>query len=148
MSATLTTIAFVKSVSGTNTLSKVSTTRLDDREHVESQYKAFQSMENDEFLEYLASQIWEEGILQRKLKNDDSNDSTAIDNNELFELSEQEIIDKIFEIINQDFINFEICNNENEILEISKSILQNYKSTISPLICAAFISSLDTKDGS
>lgn len=92
------------------------------------------AMENDEFLEYLADQIWEEGILQRKLKNDGSNDPTASDSNELFGLllSDQEIVDKIFEIINQDFINFEICNNENEILEISKSILQNYKSTISP----------------
>ena len=41
MSSLLTTIVFVKSVSGTNTLSGVTTTRLDDDEYVDFQYKAF-----------------------------------------------------------------------------------------------------------
>ena len=41
MSSLLTTIVFVKSVSGTNTLSGVATTRLDDDEYVDFQYKAF-----------------------------------------------------------------------------------------------------------
>ena len=54
-------------------------------------------MENEEFLEYLANQIWEGGILQQK-NHDNSNNHTSIksDNAELFELSDQEIIDKIF----------------------------------------------------
>ena len=41
MSAILTTIAFVKSVSGSNTLSDIATPRLDDDEYVDFQYKAF-----------------------------------------------------------------------------------------------------------
>ena len=41
MSAILTTIAFIKSVSGSNTLSGIATSKLDDDEYVNFQYKVF-----------------------------------------------------------------------------------------------------------
>ena len=41
MSAILTAVAFVKSVSGTSALSGIATARLDDEEYVDFQYKAF-----------------------------------------------------------------------------------------------------------
>ena len=47
MSAVLTVIAFIKSVSGSNTLSGVATTRLDVDEYLEFQYKAFNASESN-----------------------------------------------------------------------------------------------------
>ena len=47
MSAILTAIVFVKSVSGSDTLNGVATARLDDDEYIDFQYKAFGINEND-----------------------------------------------------------------------------------------------------
>ncbi|CAJ0760152.1 3979_t:CDS:1, partial [Entrophospora sp. SA101] len=41
MSAILTAVVFVKSVSGTRAFSGMATARLDDEEHIDFQYKAF-----------------------------------------------------------------------------------------------------------
>ncbi|CAG8581617.1 3596_t:CDS:2, partial [Acaulospora colombiana] len=79
----------------------------------------------EDFVEYLAEQILDLGVLDenKEIESVDEDERNASST-----LSEQEIISRIFEIVKDDFITFEVCNDENECLKICKDVVVKWKS--------------------
>ncbi|CAG8588263.1 10884_t:CDS:2, partial [Ambispora gerdemannii] len=88
---------------------------------------------NDEqdFLEYLAEQVWDEGVLQQMSMIDTINDDSSVTSSNVvdssnggdngIQLDEQEIISKICEVIKDDFVTFGVCENDETCIEISRT---------------------------
>ncbi|CAG8496703.1 5932_t:CDS:2 [Funneliformis caledonium] len=96
-------------------------------EDVEKSIKRKDEQEKQEFLEYLIEKIWELNLLQQFIP------SAQVKDDEYFTLlNEQQVINKITEMIENDFITFEFCKDDHECLEISTSILSKWKSSINP----------------
>ncbi|CAI2164147.1 16990_t:CDS:2 [Funneliformis geosporum] len=81
--------------------------------------------EKQDFLEYLAGKIWELNLLQQFIPS--TRVKNKIDDEYFTLLNEQEIINKINEMMQNDFITFEFCENDRECIEISTSILSKWK---------------------
>ncbi|RHZ72557.1 hypothetical protein Glove_242g8 [Diversispora epigaea] len=91
-------------------------------------------------IEYLAEQVWNLGSLEVNNNDDDNNNNNNDNNNNNSEiindnkssslLSEQEIVTKIYEIVKDDFIIFEICDGEEKCLQICRDIIEKWNSAI------------------
>ncbi|CAG8528676.1 14936_t:CDS:2 [Acaulospora morrowiae] len=89
------------------------------------------ALEEEDFVEYLSEQVWDLGILDdSKVKNGNETGRNSKENSST--LTEQEIITRIFEIVKDDFITFEVCNDEEQCLEICKDIVVKWKSVSNP----------------
>ncbi|CAG8851141.1 618_t:CDS:1, partial [Racocetra persica] len=64
---------------------------------------------DNDSVEYLAEQVWDLDILSLILV--DKNESTKSDKT-IKSLSEQEVVEKIYDIVKDDFLTFEVCQNE------------------------------------
>src|SRR5438128_1817118 len=76
--------------------------------------------DEEDFLEYLAEQVWEEGVLQQL-------DPATVVVEEEERISEDVIQDKILDVIKQDFVTFGICENDQECLEMCQDIIKKWK---------------------
>ncbi|KAG9303847.1 hypothetical protein G9A89_018744 [Geosiphon pyriformis] len=101
--------------------------------------------EEADFLEYLGEQVWEESALQRFSKMTKSielsvNGQTSrdqkvleVDTENLDIITEVEVTSSIFEIVKNEFLNFGVCYDENQCLEICQGIVSKWKSVINPI---------------
>ncbi|CAG8843335.1 33518_t:CDS:2, partial [Gigaspora margarita] len=83
---------------------------------------------DNDFVEYLAEQVWDLDILSLILA-DTTTETTKSDKPSL---SEKEIVEKIYEVLNDDFLTFEVCQNKQECLEICQSLVTRLKFTFNP----------------
>ncbi|CAG8561508.1 4915_t:CDS:2, partial [Cetraspora pellucida] len=71
---------------------------------------------DNDFIEYLAEQVWDLDILSLILV-DNSESESAKSDKEIKPLSEKEVVEKIYDVVKDDFLTFEVCQNEQEVVK-------------------------------
>ncbi|CAG8567844.1 16803_t:CDS:2 [Cetraspora pellucida] len=76
---------------------------------------------DNDFVEYLAEQVWDLDILSLILVDNSESESAKSDKSDkaIKPLSEKEVVEKIYDVVKDDFLTFEVCQNEQEHMPLT-----------------------------